>query len=496
MNLACLLVPLLSGLIAFAAPPSAGSGAVPKAGTSKDSDKSKVIGTQSPAPSEKAATAQELDTPTLESKPFEFAAIGLAMRLPAGASVRRMVAEEFPAWQVESAAGQPPWSMRVQMAFAPDPKTDCARQLQGAVGNLAIGGATVKTLSERDVKVSGRNARIVWASATRETVTNVAGWMVVDNGEGIFVSLGVVTSMQNFADVESSLDASFATATVVDPRAMQAARAAQLERGAAIVKSLTPERLKALAAADGRPVMHRIWRRLADGSDQEVGWVETSLGKGTRGDASIGGSPTTRDASNAEPGLLLKVAARTFSPDGVNRVETQARYWVAFDMGAEAWSVRSTQRGVGPDTHFSQLGIRGRRADGTSGRELIVSSQNNGVAEEPQNWELPPTAYLPQALAMSLAQVLPRGAEPAGEAIVYALDASALRLCQRSLAWRTAEDGSCTLQVRVNPDAPAYEERLDARGARIDRIEVDGTHTTPSTNQEVQKRWNALGLDP
>jgi hypothetical protein len=37
-----------------------------------------------------------------------------------------MVAEEFPAWQVESGPGQPPWSMRVQMAFAPDPKTDCA----------------------------------------------------------------------------------------------------------------------------------------------------------------------------------------------------------------------------------------------------------------------------------------------------------------------------------------------------------------------------------
>jgi hypothetical protein len=123
------------------------------------------------------------------------------MRLPLGASVRRMVAEEFPAWQVESGPGQPPWSMRVQMAFAPDPKTDCAKQLQGAVGNLAIGGATVKTLSERDAKVSGRNARIVWAGATRDNITNVAGWMVVDNGEGIFVSLGAVTSMENFADV-------------------------------------------------------------------------------------------------------------------------------------------------------------------------------------------------------------------------------------------------------------------------------------------------------
>jgi hypothetical protein len=28
------------------------------------------------------------------------------------------------------------------------------------------------------------------------------------------------------------------------------------------------------------------------------------------------------------------------------------------------------------------------------------------------------------------------------------------------------------------------------------RMEPDGTHTTPSTTQEVQKRWNALGLDP
>lgn len=404
-----------------------------------------------------------------------------------------MVAEEFPAWQVESSPAA--WSMRVQMAFAPDPKTDCATQLRGAVSNLALGGAAVKTLSERDLKVSGRNARVVWASATRDGVTNVAGWMVIETGEGIFISLGVVTSLKDFADTESLLDASFATASVSDPREMQAARAAQVERGKAMLRSLTPAHLKSVASAS-KPLLQRIWRPMPDGTEQEIGWVETTIGQGTRADAAVSGSAVSREGANAEPGLLVKLESRTTSPDGVTRVEIRARYWAAFDLGAEAWSIRTTQKGIGPDSQFSQIGIRARRTNGEPGQDLIVSAQSEGAASEPQSWQVPPDAYLPQALVIALGEVLPRPTEASGTCAVYALDAKALRLCQRPIAWESTADGGLEYSIRVNPDAPAYQERWDARGKRLDHVEPDGSHTTPSTADEIQRRWNALGLDP
>jgi hypothetical protein len=97
---------------------------------------------------------------------------------------------------------------------------------------------------------------------------------------------------------------------------------------------------------------------------------------------------------------------------------------------------------------------------------------------------------------IALGEALPRGTEATGDAMVYALDAKALRLCLRPIAWRTSADGGRELSVRVNPDAPPYQERWDAQGRRVDHVEPDGTHTTPSTAADIQRRWNALGLDP
>lgn len=479
---------LASALLLASAQPGLAQGKANQTADSK-SGNHKVIGTSGAAKQE-----PELSSAALQAEPTIFAPIGLSMRLPLRSTCSRMVAEEFPAWQVESSPAA--WSMRVQMAFAPDPKTDCATQLRGAVSNLALGGAAVKTLSERDLKVSGRNARVVWASATRDGVTNVAGWMVIETGEGIFISLGVVTSQKDFADTESLLDASFASASVSDPREMQAARAAQVERGKAWLRSLTPDHLKSVAAGGGKPLLQRIWRPMPDGSEQEIGWVETTIRPGTRADAAVGGSAGSRDGANAEPGLLVKLEARTTSPDGVTRVEIRARYWVAFDLGAEAWSIRTTQKGIGPDSQFSQIGIRARRTNGEPGRDLIVSAQSEGAASEPQSWQVPPEAYLPQALVIALGETLPRPAESAGDCVMYALDAKALRLCQRPIAWASTPEGGLQFSVRVNPDAPAYVERWDARGKRLDHVEPDGSHTTPSTAEEIQRRWNALGLDP
>jgi len=441
------------------------------------------------------APPAEAEIPTLQRQFTQFSAIGFALRLPIAATTIRMTTEEFPAWQVESGPALPAFSMRVQMAFATEISTTCEGQANSAIKNLALGGTVVQKISERTLKISGHEARVVWASGTRGAVTNMAGWLLIQTGEGIFISVGIITTLKDFAEVESMLDLSFSSAVVTDIKVAQAARAEMLTRGNALVKAMTPTRLRMIGAA-GKPVMHRIWRAMPQGEQQEIGWMETTLRHGTRGDAATGGAKNMRIAADSEEGLLLLVAARMISTDGVTRLETNARYWVAFDQGAEAWSVRSTQRSSGPDVRFSQLGLRSRGAKAEPGTKLIVSTESDGSASEPQDWQIPPTAYLSQTLAFMLGNVLDLGGEKSGEAIFYALDPSTNRLCQRPISWNTAADGAWTLMVQTNPEATVNQERFDARSVRVERIDADGSHTTPSTSEEVRRRWNAMDVEP
>jgi len=160
----------------------------------------------------------------LEEDPFAFAPIGLTLRLPARSTVLRLTTEEFPAWQVESPAGEPAWSMRVQLSFAPDPSTDVATQAKAAAEGLGMGGGSVAVLSDRPVQVGDRPARIIWARGERGEQRTLAGWLLVDRGEGVFVTLGAITSPEDFPAVESLLDACFATARLRDPAEMMAER--------------------------------------------------------------------------------------------------------------------------------------------------------------------------------------------------------------------------------------------------------------------------------
>lgn len=422
-----------------------------------------------------------------------FADIGLSLKLPPNCMVVRQVQEEFPVWQVESPAGQSPWSMRVQVAVAPDPAVDLVTQAKAAVDGLALDGATVKVLKERDIKVEGGDGRLVWVSAERGGQATMAGWLLVRTGPGVFISMGAITSPAAFPDVEPRLDAVFASARVQDPRELQVQRNARVRRGDALRAGFSPERLKSLVRPGSE--LFRIWRPGPDATQTEVGWMELAVRAAPRSEATFnrGGA---QDAMSREEGLLVLLTARMNSSDGVDRIETQARYWVAWDLGAEAWVVRSSQQGSGPEVRFEQIGLRSRPAPGRPGPTLIVSSQSGGEAALPLELEIPPVAYLPQALAMVLGSLLPQDGSAAGEATFYALDPGTTRLCQRPVSWSAGGEGTWTLVSRNTPEAQPLTERFGPHGGRVDRVEPDGTRTTPSSLQEIRKRWQALGLEP
>ena len=444
-----------------------------------------------PPPEESAPAAAD----GLQRDFTAFSAIGASMRLPAGSVVNRLSAEEFPAWEVLSGGLGAEWRLRVEQVWAPDPAADCAAQARNALQGLGAGGTQVKVLSERPGTVSGCESRTLWASATRGDATTIAGWLLVRTGDGIFVSLATATTARDFAEAQSTLERSFATLKVVDPRAIQAERDAAIERGQAFLQALTPQRVQALA--DGTSRVRRLWRPAADGSQEELGWVETRMQRAPRSSAGRRGPSVLNAPAEREEGLLVTIIARTLATDGTDRVETRANYWVSFDLQSEAWSVRSEQKGAGPRQRFEQIGLLPRTEGPPGSATLIVATDTGSGMGEPATWSRPPAAYLPQAIALALGRTLPQDGSAPADLAFYALDPASGRLCQRLVSWsRDPSASRWNLRVRNTPDTAPTLEVIDGSGQLLRRQESDGSCMEPSTPAEIERRWRALGLEP
>jgi hypothetical protein len=446
-----------------------------------------------PAPAPPAPTPTNADE--LEDEPTQFAAIGASIRLPKGSDVSRLSNEEFPAWQVLSPAGGPEWRLRVEQVWGPDAATDCGAQVKAGLAALTLGNTNVKMLSERDWKVSGCDARAVWASLTAADASRIAGLFVVRTGDGVFVSIATSMPTERFVEAEAILQRSFETLQVVDPRAIQLEREAAITRGQEFLKSLSKERLQALA--DGVSRVRRLWRQGADGEPEELGWVEVLMKRAPRSSAGRTGPSVLDKPSEREEGLLISLIARTTAADGTDRVETRANYWVAWDLGSEAWTVRSEQKGAGPKSRFEQVGLL-PRGDGQQPPVLMVASDLGAGMEEPAIWPRPPVAYLPQAVALALGSMLPKDGTAPASMVFYALDPGSGRLCQRLVRWSRDETtpGAWKLEVQNTPDTPASLEWFDGEGRLLRRQEADGSRMDPSTPAEIERRWKAIGLDP
>lgn len=451
--------------------------------------------TTPPAPTPPPPAAPPKDG--LSADRTAFAALGASLRLPPKASVTRLADEEFPAWRVDSGDPDGPvWRLRVEQVWAADPKADCAMQAKGALRALGAGGTEVKVLAEQAGTLAGCESRTVWATATRGESITLAGWLLVRTGDGIFFSVAVAATPKDFAGLQALLDASFSTLQLTDPRVAQAEREAAIERGSALLTSLGGDRLKALA--DGTSQVRRLWRQDAEGAEEEIGWVEVRVVHGPRNRAGRAGPSLMKSPDEQEDGLLVSLIARTMNADGTDRVETRASYWLAWDLGSEAWSSRSDQKGAGPQRRFEQVGML-PRAGGSSGLPTLMVATDTGTGmEEPQTWTRPPTAYLPQALSLLLGRLLPRDGSAPSDMAFYAFDPASGRLCQRLVHWAKdpAAPGQWCLSVRNTPDTPPAMEWYDEQGRFLRRREADGSCMDPSTPADIQRRWRALGLDP
>ena len=442
------------------------------------------------APATDAPNSEELET-----EPTQFAAIGASIRLPKGSDVTRLSNEEFPAWQVLSPAGGPEWRLRVEQVWGPDAETDCAAQVKAGLAALTLGNTEVKMLSERDWRISGCDARSVWATLTGGGASRVAGLLVVRTGDGVFVSIATSMKPDRFAEAEATLQRSFETLQVVDPRAIQLEREAAITRGQDFLKGLSKERLQALA--DGVSRVRRLWRPGPDGEPEELGWVEVLMKRAPRSSAGRAGPSVLDKPTEREEGLLISLIARTTAADGTDRVETRANYWVAWDLGSEAWTVRSEQKGAGPKSRFEQVGLL-PRGDGQQPPVLMVASDLGAGMQEPAIWPRPPVAYLPQAIALALGAMLPKDGTAPASMVFYALDPGSGRLCQRLVRWSRDDTtpGAWKLEVQNTPDTPASLEWFDGEGRLLRRQEADGSRMDPSTPAEIERRWKAIGLDP
>ena len=425
---------------------------------------------------------------------MEFGAIGITMHVPIGTTSQRLDQEEFPAWQVTAGTAKPTWRMRVEVVFSPDESTSLEQHAVHALGSVTVGGVTSKKMEERFFSMAQRKAMAQWATLTRDTSISVAGWYLVQLGDGIFLTLSVATDPADFAEVESILDRSVETISILDPHVVNDERAKHMLRGKAILAAFTPEKLKAIA--DGGSQFRRLWQLADDGAEEEIGWVDLSIRTSPRSSAERGGKATSSNAEAVEEGCLVTLVARTIGPEGFDRVETVAHYWVSWDLQSEAWSVRSEQKGSGPRQRFEQIGLRRRTTDPLKPSQLFVAT-DTGTVGDPMAWTLPSEVYLPQAIALIVGKLLPRNADARGDFAFYCLDPSTNRISQRWMHWAPEGDSSTwVLQAKSNPDAPASREWFSNKGDFIRRQEADGSRMDPTTRADIVKRWNALGLDP
>jgi hypothetical protein len=431
----------------------------------------------------------------LETAPFDFESLGLKMRLPKGSMVAKDAVRNAISWMVSDQRDPARWLFRIQAVLSSDPHSTTESQMQNHLQALKDAGSAFTLLADRPTKICGLPARFFWLSTPTGDIQAISGWFVLQTGMGQFVVLSILTTEKDFAYAEAAIDRAVGSIELRDMSEVQKERGQRLEAGAEVIKRLTPAHLKSLA--DGTKRLYRSWRETA-GGDVELAWVSIEFAAAPRGAADPSAKPANYTESEKEPGLLLSIDSRSIGEDGLTLTSSRNRYWVAWDLGCEVWSVRSVPQLPGPKDIFSQTGVRLRTKGGGAGADLAVLTDAAGIASEPQAWTVPEGAYLPHPLSFVFSEILPRDASMPRSFAMWSFDPSSGKISQRTMKWRAddAQPGQWILETQATLDGPVSVDAVDARGHLTLRKDPNGIRMAPSTLAEIERLWKAKGLQP
>lgn len=399
---------------------------------------------------------------------------------------------------IDDGMDPPRFRFQMQPLVSTLPKPTPELQVEQYLESAREKGQAFAVLRNEARTIGGQPARILYTSTDLGNgVTAIQGWLVIQLGEFDFIVASVISSGIDFRAADPLLEQCFATIGFEDLRQLAASRNARVEAGARLLGTITPERMKAIA--DGSWRLYRTTRPDASGSMIEVGYYEVQASPGNLEDASSSADVQRdeRRASKGDPtGVLVTVRGRTVIDPTLKRVaDTDARFWVSWDRGSEAWTVRVTERGGGPERTYGQMGLRMAQDVGNPKPKLIVvDSDADQRTRNERRWTVPDGVYLSQAEQLVLGRLLGDGAPPAGDVSYYCFDARTSRMPQRVESWTRTGDGSWLAVTRPGVDEDPEVLSHDAQGWRKRRTEPDGTVTEASDLESIRRAWAAKGL--
>jgi hypothetical protein len=435
----------------------------------------------------------------VEPNPVTLEGLGLSIKPPAGAVVAKERTGDAVNLVMADRSDAPRWRVRIQ-ALEANPDTPSARAIvQDHLTRIRSAGGEHEVLALEPANWGGAAGDLLVVEERGpdgEPVVN--GWLVLGRGGLLHTVFTLSTTRADLLNARAALESSLVTLVLADIDKVIEGRRARLKAGERFIEALTPERLRALLGLNEWFRLHRPSGTGDVAADRELGYVHFLVVEAMQGELEPQRSREELRGEEAELGLMLIAKARgLLRDDGSELLDIEARYWMAWDRGAEAWSSRTTERKGRISRSFAQTGVR-PRVRPSQPSMLTVLSVRSDLGKDPykpsQSWDLPARGYLSVPEALLLGWLLPRNGDAEQAYAFYAFDTKEGRLPLRLDDWIAAPQGEWTLVSRPGPDEPTSRQIFGADGRRLRLIDADGVHSDRIELAELHRVWTSKGL--
>jgi hypothetical protein len=400
--------------------------------------------------------------------------LGLGFLPPSAAFLRTNSSDGVLRYELIDGRDQPRWRMRIQGLVASRADATVASQLEDYLASMRSSGQAFTVRLDEEIRpAAGEPGRLLLlANDLGDGAVGVSGWALFPRGEGVFLVMSLLANEADLDAILPSLRSSLASVRLLSAETVERDRRHRVERGAAMLAAITPERLRAVAT--GEPSWFRVSRAATgDRPEAELGYVRLRAREGRRGEVDATRSPDSFRGEDVEAGFLVELDARTLVPDRTDHFTvTQARFWLAWDRSSELWSVRTARHAGRNVANSAETGLRTAPLPGAPRARLTVITANAEKAfRQPEEWPVPPN-YLGQAEQQVLGLLLPAPPESGESFILYAYDPKTGSLPQRTESWRT-ESGRRVLETRLSGGPVSLRREFDASGRLVRRIDSE-----------------------
>jgi len=432
--------------------------------------------------------------------PYRVESMGLALRLPEGATISSTSTVDGVRSFVVSPANNS-WLLRVLAPRVTDPALDAAGVVDSMVNEILDPTGDRATMDRMSLQTKDGRKRVfdrldelqttsatgarfylgVKQSTGAELVT---GYTVFRPAPGQLLVFEINCMGSEFTRVRSIYEAIIAASEIADPTELASRRAAGVTAGETLLADLDAETIASYLR--DAPEWRRLYRPGPTGrwsDDTEVAYQSIEIKKGQRGDLATGRTSRSWSAAEREKGFVATVVARYL--DGDQTVDILSSYFLSLDGESETWSVRMRLSDQFESLNWTETGARAK------GKISVTIAQPDGEVTE-KAWPVPPTGYLSHVEALLLPRILAeRSVE--GEFAYYRYNTQLGELTLRRDVFEGTSDG-WRLTTRPHEDAPDEILELSTAGDVVTQRLSDDIRGKPLGRKEIASIWRHKGL--